>query len=207
MKLQVVKLSGETSGDIELSDSIFNIEPKKECLADVVRWQLARRQAGTHEVKTRGLINRTKKKSLRQKGSGNARHGARTANIFVGGGIVFGPVSRSHDFKINKKARELALRTLLTIKVKENNLIVCDDLNVENCKTKNLLVLLDKLSLKSSALFIDSAGGNENFKNACSNLYKFDVLPVMGLNVYDALRHEKLVLTRNAIASIQERLG
>ena len=106
MKLHVVKLNGEASGDIALDDAVFKIEPKTECLADVVRWQLARRQAGTHAVKTRGFINRTKKKAFRQKGTGNARHGAKTANIFVGGGVVFGPTPRSHDFKINKKVEE-----------------------------------------------------------------------------------------------------
>jgi large subunit ribosomal protein L4 len=205
MKLQIVKLNGEVSGDIVLDDSIFNIEPKKECLADVVRWQLAHRQAGTHAVKTRGFINRTKKKSLRQKGSGNARHGARTANIFVGGGVVFGPAPRSHGFKINKKVRKLALKTLLTMKLKENNLVVCEDLNIDNTKTKSLLDFLNKLNL-TSALFVDSMETCGNFRKACSNLHKINVLPTVGFNVYDSLRHEKLVLTKNAVASIQERL-
>lgn len=204
MKLQVIKLNGEVSGDIVLDDSVFNIEPKTECLADVVRWQLARRQAGTHAVKTRGFINRTKKKAFRQKGTGNARHGARTANIFVGGGVVFGPSSRSHSFKINKKVRNLALKTLLSIKLKENNLIICEDLNIES-KTKVLKDSLHKISI-NSALFVDSSMDCVNFKNACSNLYKIDVIPIMGFNVYDGLRHEKLVLTRSAVAGIQERL-
>ncbi len=205
MQLQVVKLNGEVSGDIALDDAIFNIEPKKECLADVVRWQLARRQAGTHAVKTRGFINRTKKKAFRQKGTGNARHGARTANIFVGGGVVFGPTPRSHDFKINKKVRLLAMRTLLTIKLKENNLIICEDLNIEMAKTKILLDSMNKMKL-TSALFVDSSENCGDFRNACSNLHKINVLPTIGFNVYDALRHEKLVLTRSAVAILQERL-
>ncbi len=205
MKLQVVRLNGEVSGDIVLDDAVFNIEPKKECLADVVRWQLANRQAGTHAVKTRGFINRTKKKAYRQKGSGNARHGARTANIFVGGGVVFGPVPRSHGFKINKKARRLAMKTLLTIKLKENNLIIWEDLNVDTSKTKALKDSLGNMNLKS-ALFVDTSMECGNFKKACSNLYKIDVLPTIGFNVYDALRHEKLVLTRGAVATLQERL-
>lgn len=204
MKLQVIKLNGEASGDIALDDSVFAIEPKTECLADVVRWQLARRQAGTHAVKTRGFINRSKKKSLRQKGSGNARHGARTANIFVGGGVVFGPVVRSHALKLNKKVRKLALKTLLTIKLKENNLIVCEDLKIEP-KTKVLKESLDKLNIKS-ALFVDSSEDFDSFVNACSNLCKVDAINTLGFNVYDGLRHEKLVLTRNAVASIHERL-
>jgi large subunit ribosomal protein L4 len=204
MKLQVVKLSGEISGDVDLDDSVFNIEPKTESLADVVRWQLANRQAGTHAVKTRGFINRTKKKSIRQKGSGGARHGARTANIFVGGGVVFGPSPRSHTFKINKKVRNLALKTLLSQKLRDSNLVICEDLNLDTSKTKSLLESLNKLSL-NSALFVDSSDCVQ-FKNACSNLHKIDVLPTVGFNVYDGLRHEKLVLTRSAVVSIQERL-
>ncbi|MDR2766089.1 MAG: 50S ribosomal protein L4, partial [Holosporaceae bacterium] len=198
MKLPVIKLDGKASGDVELDDAVFNIEPKKEALADVVRWQMARRQTGNHAVKCRGEINRTKKKLFRQKGTGNARHGARTANIFVGGGIVFGPSPRSHDFKINKKVRTLALKTLLSIKIKENCLVVCEDLNLKQGKTKNLLDSLQKMKV-SSALFVDSAGGYENFQKACSNLHKIDVLPMAGFNVYDGLRHEKIVFTRSAI--------
>jgi len=205
MKLQVIKLDGSVSGDIELSDAVFGIEPRKECLADVVRWQLAKRQAGTHAVKGRSDVSRTTKKLYKQKGTGNARHGAKTANIFVGGGIVFGPTPRSHEFKVNKKVRDLALRSLLSIKVKENNIVICEDLNVEGGKTKNLLNSLNKLNIKS-ALFVDSSTDCDSFRNACSNLYKIDVLPTMGFNVYDGLRHEKLVLTRSAVASIQERL-
>lgn len=205
MKLQVIKLNGEVSGDIALDDAVFNVEPKRECLADVVRWQLSRRQAGTHAVKTRGFINRTKKKAFRQKGTGNARHGARTANIFVGGGVVFGPVPRSHAFKINKKVRLLAMKILLSIKLKENNLIVCEDLNIGASKTKLLLESMNRMNL-TSALFVDASENCQDFRNACSNLYKINVLPTMGFNVYDALRHEKLVLTRSAVASLQERL-
>ncbi len=205
MELQVIKLDGTESGNIVLNDSVFCIEPKTESLADVVRWQLARRQAGTHAVKGRSDVSRTSKKLYRQKGTGRARHGARTANIFVGGGIVFGPTPRSHDFKINKKVRELALRSMLSLKAKENNLVVCEDLNLATNKTKDLSAMLSKLNLKS-ALFVDFENF-DNFKQACSNLYRIDVLPTIGLNVYDGLRHEKIVLTRSAVEKIQERLG
>jgi len=205
MKLQVIKLDGTKSGDIVLNDSVFGIEPKTESLADVVRWQLARRQAGTHAVKGRSDVSRTSKKLYRQKGTGRARHGARTANIFVGGGIVFGPTPRSHDFKINKKVRELALRSMLSLKARENNLVICEDLNLATNKTKDLSAMLSKLDLKS-ALFVDFENF-DNFKQACSNLYRIDVLPTIGLNVYDGLRHEKIVLTRSAVEKIQERLG
>jgi large subunit ribosomal protein L4 len=205
MELQVIKLDGTESGNIVLNDSVFGIEPKTESLADVVRWQLARRQAGTHAVKGRSDVSRTSKKLYRQKGTGRARHGARTANIFVGGGVVFGPTPRSHDFKINKKVRELALRSMLSLKAKENNLIICEDLNLATNKTKDLSAMLSKLDLKS-ALFVDFGDFN-NFRQACSNLYRIDVLPTIGLNVYDGLRHEKIVLTRSAVEKIQERLG
>ena len=205
MKLQVIKMDGSKGGDIELSDAVFGIAPNKECLADVIRWQLAKRQAGTHDVKERGEINRSKKKSRRQKGSGGARHGARTANIFVGGGVVFGPTPRSHEFKINKKVRNLALKTLLSLKVKENNLVVLEKLDENIKKTKEMSENLKKLGL-DSVLFVDSSEKVENFKNACMNLHNVDVLPVIGFNAYDGLVHEKLVFTVDAIAGIQDRL-
>ncbi|MDR2107579.1 MAG: 50S ribosomal protein L4 [Holosporaceae bacterium] len=207
MKLSVIKLlEAGNPGEIELDDAVFCIEPRTECLADVVRWQLAGRQAGTSSVKGRSDVNRTTKKIYRQKGTGNARHGAKTANIFIGGGIVFGPVPRSHEFKINKKVRQLALKSLLSLKVKENNMIICEDLNIKSAKTKDLLKSLDELQL-TSALFVDSPGECENFEKACSNLYKIDVIPTTGFNVYDGLRHEKVVFTRNAVAGIQKRLS
>jgi large subunit ribosomal protein L4 len=205
MKFQVMKLDGEISGGIELNDAIFCIEPKTESMADVVRWQLAKRQSGTHSVKGRSDVNRTTKKLFRQKGTGRARHGAKTANIFVGGGIVFGPTPRSHDFKLNKKVRTLAMKSLLSIKMKENNVIVCEDLDIGTSKTKDLKECLGKLNLKS-ALFVDSSENCGNFRKACSNLYKIDVLPIAGFNVYDGLSHEKIVFTRSAVARIQERL-
>lgn len=205
MQVNVINFDGSVSGTIELKDSIFAAEPKTESMADVVRWQLAKRQAGTHAVKGRSDINRTGKKLFRQKGTGNARHGARTANIFVGGGIVFGPTPRSHAFKINKKVRALALRTMLSLKAKENKLFVCEDLKSVDGKTKNLKASLTKMNLQS-ALFIDTAV-EENFLKACSNLYRIDILPVAGLNVYDGLAHDTVVLTKSAVEKIQERLG
>lgn len=205
MRLQVMKLDGTAGDSIELDDAVFGIEPKTESLADVVRWQLAKRQAGTHAVKGRSDVSRTTKKLYRQKGTGNARHGARTANIFVGGGIVFGPTPRSHGFKVNKKVRQLALRSMLSLKARENNIIVFENLNIVSNKTKDLAKVLENLKI-NSALFVDCENF-DNFRKACSNLYKIDVLPTVGLNVYDGLNHEKLVLTKSAINSIQERLG
>jgi large subunit ribosomal protein L4 len=206
MKLPVIKLSdGGAVGEIELDDAVFCVEPKTQCLADVVRWQLAGRQAGTSAVKGRSDVSRTTKKLYRQKGTGNARHGAKTANIFVGGGVVFGPVPRSHGFKINKKVRRLAMKSLLSLKVKENNMIICEDLNVQSTRTVDLLKCLGNLQL-TSALFVDSLENYGNFVNACSNLHKINVLATQGFNVYDGLRHEKMILTRSAVAGIQKRL-
>ena len=205
MKLQVLKLDGTSSGEISLDDAIFAIEPKTESLSDVVRWQLARRQAGTHAVKGRSDVARTGKKLYRQKGTGRARHGARTANIFVGGGVIFGPVPRSHAFKINRKVRQLALKTMLSLKVRENNLVVLEDLVVADGKTKTLLASLQNLSLKS-ALFVDGETFDTGFARACANIYGVDMIPACGLNVYDGLKHEKILLTRAAADLIQERL-
>ncbi|MDR1375707.1 MAG: 50S ribosomal protein L4 [Holosporaceae bacterium] len=205
MKWPVIKLDGKASGNMELNDAVFNIEPKKESLAEVVRWQLARRQAGTHAVKCRGDVNRTKKKLYRQKGTGGARHGARTANIFVGGGVVFGPIPRCHCFKINKKVRKLAIKTLLSIKIKESNIVICEDFNLKEAKLKDLLNSLEKMKL-SSALLVDSSLECENLKKACSNLHNVNLLPTIGFNAYDALKHEKIVFTRRAVISLQERL-
>lgn len=205
MKLQVIGLDGQECGEISLDDSIFGVLPRKDYLSEVVRWQLACRQAGTHDTKTRGEINRTKKKLHRQKGTGGARHGAKTANIFRGGGIVFGPTPRSHAFKLNKKMRNLALRSLLSLKLSEKNLIVCEDLSLNSSKTKDLLSKLNVLGVKSG-LFIDDSQDSVNFKLAASNVYGINILPSIGFNVYDGLRHEKIVLTKSAVIGIQQRL-
>ncbi|MDR1551595.1 MAG: 50S ribosomal protein L4 [Holosporaceae bacterium] len=205
MKIPVIKLTGDAAGEIDLAEEVFCIEPRNECVADVVRWQLAKRQTGAHSTKDRGDVSRTTKKLFRQKGTGHARHGAKTANIFVGGGVCFGPVPRSHSFKINKKVRQLAMKSLLSIKMRENRLIVCETLQVESGKTKDLLAILGSGGF-SSALFVDDGGDCGNFRSACSNLYHVDVVPVVGFNVYDGLRHEKVVLTRGSVDSLQRRL-
>lgn len=208
MKLQVLDLQGKAVGDIELDDTVFGIVPRKDCMSAVVRWQLAKRQAGTHACKGRSDVSRTSKKLYRQKGTGNARHGARTANIFRGGGVIFGPTPRSHAFKLNKKFRNLGLRSILSLKAKENNLIVLDSLSMSEAKTSALKKNLVSLGVKSG-LFIDVAENCEahkNFKLASSNLHKIDLLLDRGLNVYDGLQHEKMILTKSAVESVQKRL-
>ena len=208
MKLQVVDLQGKSVGDIELDDMVFGIVPRKDCMSAVVQWQLAKKQAGTHACKGRSDVSRTAKKLYRQKGTGNARHGARTANLFRGGGIIFGPTVRSHAYKLNKKFRELGLRSLLSLKAEENNLVIVKNLEMADAKTSSLKKNLAALGIKSG-LFIDVAANSEkynNFKLACSNLYKIDLLLDCGLNVYDGLQHEKMILTMDAVESVQKRL-
>lgn len=205
MKLQVINFDGVASGEVELDDLVFGILPRKDSISDVVRWQLAKRQQGTHAVKGRSDVRITGKKIYKQKGTGNARHGAKSANIFVGGGVVFGPVVRSHAFKLNKKLRNLALKSILSLKVKENNIIIVDDFNISSGKTKILNEKFQNLGVKS-ALFVDSSEKIESFCNAIANLPYMDLLPEVGLNVYDCLRHDKLILTKNSVSKIQERL-
>lgn len=208
MKLQVLNLQGQSVGDIELDDCVFGMVPRKDCMSAVVRWQLAKRQAGTHACKGRSDVSRTSKKLYRQKGTGNARHGARTANIFRGGGVIFGPTPRSHAFKLNKKFVKFALCSLLSLKVKESNFIVVDSLALENGKTCELKKRLNDLGV-SSGLFVDTfenAEQHKNFKMACANLHKIDILLDRGFNMYDGLQHEKMILTTAAVETIQKRL-
>ncbi|MDR0555679.1 MAG: 50S ribosomal protein L4 [Holosporaceae bacterium] len=208
MRVPVLKLDGGVAGEITLDDDFFGAEFRTESLSEVVRWQLAQRQAGTHSSKCRSDISRTTRKMYKQKGTGNARHGARTANLFVGGGISFGPVPRSHSFKINKKVRRLAIRGLLSQKQKEGNLIICDGVSLGEAKTKSLLGCLANIGLaeSSSALFVFDGEQSGVFKMACANVRGVDIIPAIGLNVYAGLQHEKLVLTKSAVESLQKRL-
>lgn len=208
MKLQVLDLQGRVTGDVELDDMVFNVVPRKDFLATVVRWQLAKRQAGTHDCKGRSDVNRSSKKIYRQKGTGNARHGAKTANIFRGGGVIFGPTPRSHAFNLNKKFRKLALCSLLSLKAKENNLVIVNNLELESPKTAGLKNQIKALNI-NSGLFVDTKENeaqHTNFGLACSNLYKIDLIMDCGLNVYDGLQHEKVILTTSAVESLQKRL-
>ena len=208
MKMQVINLHGSVVGDIELSDSIFGISPRKDHISDVIRWQLAKRQAGTHACKGRSDVARTSKKLYRQKGTGNARHGAKTANIFRGGGVIFGPTPRSHAFSLNKKYRKVAMCSLLALKARESNLVIVDTLAVESPKTASLKKCLDALGL-NSCLFVDTVANREvhsNFMLACSNLHNVDLIMDCGFNVYDGVRHEKVIFSVDAMKSVQDRL-
>ena len=205
MKAQVTHLDGASAGEIDLADDIYALEPRADILHRTVEWQLAKRRAGTHKVKNRNEVNMTTKKFGNQKGGGTARHGARSANIFVGGGVVHGPVPRSHAIDLPKKVRKLALRHALSARLKDNTLTVVEDAKLSEAKTKQLQALLAKLGL-NGALFIDGAEVDANFLKAASNLAYVDVLPTQGANVYDILRCKHLVLTRAAVAQLEARL-
>jgi large subunit ribosomal protein L4 len=205
MKLDVITLAGVKAGQIELSDAVFGIEEiRGDILARCVNWQLSKRRAGTHKVQTRNENSRTGKKMYKQKGTGGARHGSRRAPQFVGGSRAFGPIVRDHGFDLPKKVRALALRHALSSKVKAGTLLVLDTDALETPKTASLRAQFAKLGLKN-ALIIGGPEVNANFKLAARNIPAIDVLPNAGLNVYDVLRRDTLVLTRAAIEAIEAR--
>ncbi|MGA0594878.1 50S ribosomal protein L4 [Enterovirga sp. CN4-39] len=204
MQFEVKTFAGDTAGSVELDDAIFGLEPRADILARMVRWQLAKRRAGTHAVKNRAEIARTGKKMYKQKGTGNARHGSARVPQFRGGGRAFGPQVRSHEHDLPKKVRALALRHALSTKAKDQTLIVVDDARLDAPKTKELKDQFGKLGL-GSALIIAGAEVDTNFGLAARNLPNIDVLPIQGINVYDILRRDTLVLTRAAVDALEAR--
>ena len=204
MDLNVTTLDGKASGSLSLPDEIFGLEPRADILQRMVRWQLSKRQAGTHKTKMRGEISATTKKMYKQKGTGGARHGAKTAPQFRGGGKAFGPVVRSHEHDLPKKVRALALKLALSDKVKNEKLIVLSEASLKEPKTKALAASFKKLGL-SNALIIDGAAIEDNFRLAARNIPQIDVLPVQGINVYDIMRRDTLVLTKAAVDALTER--
>ncbi|KCZ47569.1 MULTISPECIES: 50S ribosomal protein L4 [Hyphomonas] len=205
MELAVKTLAGKAAGNITVDDAIFGIdEIRDDILQRTVRWQLARRQAGTHKTKSRGEVNRTTKKYIRQKGSGGARHGSRNAPIFVGGGIAHGPRVRSHAHDLPKKIRKMALAHALSSKVKGEAILVLDEAVLTSAKTKELAGQFAGLGIEN-ALIISGSAVDENFAKAARNIPNIDVLPVAGLNVYDILRRKTLVITKEAAEGIQAR--
>ncbi len=203
MKIDVLSLDGQSAGSIELNDEIFGLEPRMDLIHRMVRWQLAKRRAGTHAVKNRAEIWRTGKKMYKQKGTGGARHGSARVPQFRGGGRAFGPVVRDHAHDLPKKVRALALRHALSAKMKDGGVIVWENAESDG-KTKALKATFAKVGLKS-ALIIDGAAPQESFALAARNIPQIDVLSVAGINVYDILRREKLVLTRAAVDALEAR--
>jgi large subunit ribosomal protein L4 len=206
MKVDVKSLGDGAGGSIELDDSVFGLEPRADILHRVVRWQLANRQAGTHKVKERGEIARTKKKLYRQKGTGGARHGARSSHIFVGGGVAHGPRVRDHGHDLPKKVRALGLKMALSAKAGGHALIVIDDAKLKDGKTAELKKAFADLGVTSSALILGGETVDAGFSRAARNLRAVDVLPVQGANVYDILRRDTLVLTKSAVEQLEARL-
>ena len=204
MELKVTTLEGKAAGGVTVSDDIFGLEPRVDILQRCVVWQLAKRQRGTHDVKNRAEINRTGKKMYRQKGTGSARHGPARVNLFRGGGRSFGPTPRSHAIDLPKKVRALALKHALSAKAKDGGIIVLDKATVQEGKTSALQKNFTKLGLKS-ALIIDGAAVDANFALAARNIRNIDVLPVQGINVYDIMRRQMLVLTKSALEALEAR--
>jgi len=206
VKIDVTSVDGAAAGSIDLNESIFGLEPRPDLLARMVRYQLAKRRAGTHDVKNRAEINRTGKKMYKQKGTGGARHGSMRSNIFRGGGRAFGPTPRSHAHDLPKKVRALALRHALSAKARDGGIVVWQDTQLADGKTKTLRSSFDKSGL-NSVLIIDGAELPDNFCMAIRNIPNADVLPVQGINVYDILRRDKLVLTKAAIEALEARFS
>ena len=204
MKLDVIKLDGGKAGSIDLNEALFGLEPRVDILHRVVRWQRNNAQAGTHKVKTRSEVSYSTKKIYRQKGTGGARHGARSAPIFRGGGVYKGPTPRSHGHDLPKKVRALGLKHALSAKAKAGELVVIDAA-VSDGKTSALAKAVANLGWKR-ALIIDGAAVNENFAQAARNIEGLDILPTMGANVYDILKRDTLVITKAGVEALEARL-
>ena len=206
MELQVTTLDGKADGSVTLNDGIFGLEPRADILHRMVRYQQLKAMAGTHKVKHRSEIAYTSKKSIKQKGSGGARHGAKHAPQFRGGGRAFGPEVRSHAIDLPKKVRALALKHALSAKAAAGELVVVPTVATKEPKTAALVKQFDALAW-SSALIIDGAEVDKNFANAARNIPQIDVLPVQGINVADILRRHKLVLTKAALEALEARFA
>ncbi len=204
MKADVITLDASSVGSVELSDDVFALEPRSDILHRMVRYQLSKRQAGTHKAKGRSEVNGPNKKIYKQKGTGQARHGNDKPPQFRGGGRAFGPVPRSHAHDLPKKVRSLALKHALSSKAKSNAIVVLDKAELAEPKTAHLRGKFSGLGL-TNALIIDGASLQDNFALAARNIPNVDVLPVQGINVYDILRRDKLVLTRAALEALEER--
>jgi large subunit ribosomal protein L4 len=204
MKAELKSIGNKKTSNIELADSVFGITPREDIIARVVKWQLAKRRAGTHKVKSRSEIAKTGAKMFRQKGTGRARHGAASVVQFRGGGVVHGPVVRDHGHDLPKKVRKLGLRSVLSAKAASGKLIIVDNLESDG-KTASLKAKLTGLGV-SNALVIGGEKLENGFVRAAANIPLIDVLPSQGLNVYDAVRRDVLVMTKDAVDFIEERL-
>ena len=207
MKVKVLNLDGSAAkGDVELSDAVFGVEPRADILHRVITWQLENRRGIARATRERSEVARTGKKLGNQKGGGTARHGDRAAPIFIGGGKAHGARRREFDVSLNKKVRALGLRMALSAKAKDG-LVVVDSLDVKDAKTKSLVGQLAKANWGRKVLVIDGEAVNEGFARAAGNIVGLNVLPAMGANVYDILKHDTLVLTRAAVEKLEARFN
>jgi large subunit ribosomal protein L4 len=207
VKVKVINLDGSAAnGDVELSDAVFGVEPRADILHRVVTWQLENRRGIARAARERSDVARTGKKFGRQKGGGTARHGDRKAPIFIGGGKAHGPRRREFDVSLNKKVRALGLRMALSAKARDG-LVVVENLDLQDAKTKVLSQQLAQANWGKKVLVIDGETVNEGFARAAGNLIGINVLPAVGANVYDILKHDTLVLTRAAVEKLEARFA
>jgi large subunit ribosomal protein L4 len=205
MKIKALNLDNKAAGDVELNDAIFGLEPRQDLIQRVVIWQLAKRRSGQHKVLTRGEVNRTKHRVGKQKGGGVARHGARSAPLFVGGAKAMGPVSHSHEFDLPKKVKALGLKHALSSKAKSGSIVILDEAKSKDIKTGALAKQFGNMKL-GRALVVDGEF-DKNFQLSARNLADVALLPVAGINVYDIMKSDKLVLTAAAVKAIEARLS
>ncbi|MBA2876762.1 50S ribosomal protein L4 [Thermaerobacillus caldiproteolyticus] len=205
-KVALYNQNGATVGEIELNDSVFGIEPNKHVLFEAVIMQRASLRQGTHKTKNRAEVSGGGRKPWRQKGTGRARQGSIRAPQWRGGGTVFGPVPRSYSYKLPKKVRRLAIKSALSSKVLENNIVVLDNLTLEAPKTKEMVKILNNLSVDRKALIV-TADVNENVTLSARNIPGVTVVTANGINVLDVLNHDKLVITKAAVEKVEEVLA
>lgn len=205
MKVSVKTLDNKAAGDMTLDKEIFGVEVRKDILHRMVNYQLAKRRSGNHKVKERSELARTGKKPWNQKGTGRARAGDLKRTQDRGGVTIFGPVVRSHAVSLPKKVRKLALKMALSSKAAEGKLIILEDMKVKSHKTKPMAEAFLKMEL-NSALILGGKEVDVNFARATANIPRIDVLPSQGANVYDILRRDVLILTKEAVSDITEKL-
>lgn len=205
MKLDVINLDKQTVGSIEVSDAVFGVNIREDILARVIQWQLDKRRAGTHKTKDIGEVSGSGKKPFKQKGTGHARQGQDRAPQMRHGGIAFGPVVRSHAYNLTKKLRALGMRVALSAKAKNGKLFILDDMTAQEAKTKVFKQAFEKNGW-NSVLFVGGEQINENFARSARNIVNVDVLPAQGANVYDIVRKDVLVLSKDAVAQLEGRL-
>jgi len=207
MKHDIINLDSKKVGTVELNKNIFSVPIRKDILKDVVNWQLANRKQGTHKIKQRSEVAGTTAKAFKQKGTGRARRGNLKTNILRGGGVTHGPILSEHKKKLPKKIRKLGLKTALSVKEKEKKIIIIDKLSISKVSTKEVSKKLKKLKIRSALIIDSSSNKNEkSFKQSIQNINNVNFLPVVGINVYDILKFNNLIISKDALIEVEKRL-